>query len=177
MSVPDDGVRSAPRSVATGQRTARPSRGRPRCFGGRRGGSERCTPRPHCRLGRPRPWGGRSIRPEGGADDRGAVTVEAALALSSLVLVLALAVTALAATAASVRCLDASRELARLAARGEPERGRAVAAELAPAGARLELARAGDTVTAEVSIQLIRPLPMRIGGRAVAAVEPGVPPP
>ncbi len=79
--------------------------------------------------------------------------------------------------AASVRCQDASRELARLAARGEPERGRVIAAELAPTGARLELAQTEDTVTAEVSVQLVRPLPVRIGGRAVAALEPGVGPP
>lgn len=103
--------------------------------------------------------------------------MEAALALCSLVVVLVLAVAAVAAVAASVRCLDAARELARLAARGEPERGRAVAAVLAPTGARLELERAADTVTAEVSVQLIRPLPLRIGNRAVAAVEPGVEPP
>jgi hypothetical protein len=112
--------------------------------------------------------------PDDDGADGGAVTVEAALALCSLMVFLALAVGALAATAGTVRCLDASRELARLAARGEPDRGRAVAADLAPAGARLELARNGDTVTAEVSVQLVRPLPLRIGGRAVAAVEPGV---
>ena len=104
--------------------------------------------------------------------------MEAALALCSLVLVLGLAVGAMAAAVASVRCIDASRELARLAARGEPERGRVVAAELAPSGARLELTRADDTGHgAEVSVQLVRPLPMRISGRAVAALEPGVGPP
>ena len=106
--------------------------------------------------------------------DRGSVTVEAALALCSLAVVLALAVAAVAAMAASVRCLDAARELARLAARGEPDRGRAVAADLAPSGAVLVLESVGDTVTAEVSVQLIRPLPVRINGRAVAAAEPGV---
>ena len=110
---------------------------------------------------------------DGGARDGGAVTVEAALALCSLVLVLAMAVAAVSAAAAAVRCLDASRELARLAARGEVGRGRAIAAELAPAGARLDLTNRGDTLVAEVSVQLLRPLPMRIGGRAVAAVEPG----
>ncbi len=106
--------------------------------------------------------------------DRGAVTVEAAIALGTLVAFLALALGALAAMAAQVRCVDAARELARLAARGEPERGRVVAAQLAPDGARLELVRTGDTVTSEVSAQLVAPLPLRIGGRAVAAVEGGV---
>ena len=66
------------------------------------------------------------------ARDRGAVTVEAALALCSLVVFLALAMGAIAAVTASVRCTDAARELARLAARGEPDRGREVAAAIAP---------------------------------------------
>ena len=109
--------------------------------------------------------------------DRGAVTVEAALALCSLILFLALAVGSVAAVAATIRCLDAARELARLAARGEPDRGRAVATDLAPTGARIELAHDGDTITATVSAPLVRPFPLRMSGRAVAAAEPGVAPP
>jgi Flp pilus assembly protein TadG len=109
--------------------------------------------------------------------DRGAVTVEAALALCSLAVFLALAVGAVGAMAGSIRCLDAARELARLAARGEPERGRAVAAALAPAGARLTLTTEGDLVVAEVSAEAMPLLPVRIGGRALAALEPGVAPP
>ena len=112
-----------------------------------------------------------------GRSDRGAVTVEAAIALGMLVTFLALALFALAAMAAQVRCVDAARELARLAARGEPERGRVVAAQLAPDGARLELVRTGDTIASEVSAQLVAPLPLRIAGRAVAAVENGGTPP
>jgi hypothetical protein len=111
------------------------------------------------------------------ANDRGAVTVEAALALCSLAVFLAVAVGALAAVAGSIRCVDAARELARLAARGEPDRGHIVAAELAPSGARLTLELQGDLVVAEVSVELVRPLPARIGGRAVAALEPGAAPP
>lgn len=106
--------------------------------------------------------------------DGGAVTVEAALALCSLAAFLVVAVGAVVAVAMSIRCIDASRELARLAARGEPERGRAVAAALAPAGARLQLVHDGDTVVAEVTVELLRPLPVRISGRSVAAPEPGV---
>lgn len=104
--------------------------------------------------------------------DSGAVTVEAALALCTLSVFLAVAVGAIAAVGASIRCIDGARELARLAARGEPDRGRAVAAALAPTGARIELVQDGDTVVAEVSAELLRPLPLRIGGRAVAALEP-----
>ena len=112
-------------------------------------------------------------RPPGGAD-RGAVTVEAALALCSLAVFLAVAVGSVVAVAASIRCIDAARELARLAARGEPDRGRTVAADLAPSGARLVLVREDDVVVAEVSTELLRPLAVRISGRAVAALEPGV---
>lgn len=107
--------------------------------------------------------------------DRGAVTVEAALALCSLVVFLAVAVGAVAAVAASLRCIDAAREFARLAARGEADRGQAVARELAPNGAMLQLVRSGDTVTSEVTAELLPPLPIRVGGRAVAAVEPEAP--
>jgi len=114
-------------------------------------------------------------RPPGtavGTNDRGAVTVEAALALGSLMLVLALALGAVGAVMASVRCTDAAREFARLAARGEPERGERIAAALAPAGADLILTRTEDTVTAEVTARLLPPLPIQVGGRAVAASEP-----
>lgn len=105
--------------------------------------------------------------------DRGAVTVEAALALCSLAVFLAVAIGAMASVAASIRCVDAARELARLAARGEPDRGRSVAAELAPTGARIELVIRGDEVVAEVTAAAMSPLPLRVGGRAVAALEPG----
>lgn len=105
--------------------------------------------------------------------DRGAVTVEAALALCSLMVFLVAAVGSVAAVLVSVRCVDAAHELARLAARGEPDRGRAIAVALAPAGARIELVRDGGTVVAMVVADLVRPLPVQITGRAVAALEPG----
>jgi Flp pilus assembly protein TadG len=110
------------------------------------------------------------------ARDRGSVTVEAALALCGLAVFLALAVGAVVAVTAAVRCTDAARELARLAARGEPDRGREVAAALAPAGAHLVLtggALADEPLVAEVSTEPLAPLPVRVRGRAVAAPEPG----
>jgi hypothetical protein len=105
--------------------------------------------------------------------DGGAVTVEAALALCTLTLVTALAVTAIAVAAASVQCADAARELVRLAARGEPDRGRAVAVRLAPRGARIELVLRGDEAIGEVTAAPVPLLPARITGRAVAVLEPG----
>jgi hypothetical protein len=101
------------------------------------------------------------------------VTVEAALALCTLTLVVALAVGAITAAAVSVRCTDAARELVRLAARGEPDRGRAVAARLAPAEARIELVVRGDEAIGEVTAAPLRLLPVHLTGRAVAVLEPG----
>jgi hypothetical protein len=111
------------------------------------------------------------IRPPHG--DRGAVTVEAALALGTLTAFLALAIGALLSVDRAVRCTDAARELARLAARGEPDRGREVAAALAPAGARLDLAPDGDLLVATVTAPVLAPLPVSVGGRAVSAREGG----
>ena len=112
-------------------------------------------------------------RPPRGRSDRGAVTVEAALALGSLAVVTTLAVGALTAVGASIRCTDAARELARLAARGEPDRGRAVATRLAPRDAQITLTIRGDEATAEVAAAPVPALPVRVSGRAVAVLEPG----
>ena len=101
------------------------------------------------------------------------MTVEAALALCTLALFAALAVGAIVAAAASVRCTDAARELVRLAARGEPDRGRAVAARLAPTGARIELVLRGDEAIGEVTATPVPLLPVHLTGRAVAVLEPG----
>jgi Flp pilus assembly protein TadG len=111
-----------------------------------------------------------------GRADRGAVTVEAALAMCSLVVVVAAAIGSVAAVASSIRCIDAAREMVRLTARGEPDRGRDVATALAPAGARMELTVRGDEITAEVTTAPVPLLPWRVGGLAVGVLEPGVAP-
>jgi Flp pilus assembly protein TadG len=105
--------------------------------------------------------------------ERGAVTVEAAIALSVLTLVVVAALGAIATVAAAVRCTDAARELARLAARGEPDRGREVAATVAPGGATLELVTTGGQVRAHVRARPIGLLPLQVSGEAVGALEPG----
>ncbi|MFP5069034.1 TadE family type IV pilus minor pilin [Pseudonocardia nantongensis] len=113
-------------------------------------------------------------RSERARADDGAVTVEAALALGTLVLVAAAAVAAVAAVAGSVRCTDAARELVRQAARGDADRGRVAAATLAPTGADTELRFDGDTVVATVTARPAWPLPIRITGSATAVTEPGL---
>lgn len=109
-----------------------------------------------------------------GPADRGAVTVEAAIAMSSLVVVTVAAIGSVAAVTTSVRCIDAASELARLAARGEADRGHTVATRLAPTGAGITVSVAGDEVTVEVTAEPVALLPLRVGGRAVAVLEPGV---
>jgi Flp pilus assembly protein TadG len=106
--------------------------------------------------------------------DRGAVTVEAALALCSLVLVLALAVAAVSAAGAQLRCMDAARETARLVARGEPERARQVGELIAPGGARTEIRVVGDEVSVEVSSDIVGLPGLTVSARAVGVLEPGV---
>jgi Flp pilus assembly protein TadG len=108
-------------------------------------------------------------------DDRGMVTAELAACLPVLLLVLAVAVTAVSAVAARVRVLDAAREAARVAARGDRAAALQVAHEVAP-GAQLALSRAGPDVVAVVRART-HPfggwLPgLTVVGRAVAAIEP-----
>lgn len=106
-------------------------------------------------------------------DDRGAVTVEAALALCSLVAVMVLVVASVAAASAHLRCLDAAREAARLIARGEPERAREVGAAIAPAGAQVDVRIVGDQVEVRVSAAAVPGVPgLSLAGSALAVLEP-----
>lgn len=109
-----------------------------------------------------------------GDADRGSVTVEAAVAIGTLVLVASVAIGAVATVIASVRCVDAARELARLAARGEPDRGRTAAAGIAPGRARIELSTDGDAVLVTVAAAPVGLLPLEVSGSAAAVLEPGV---
>ena len=83
-----------------------------------------------------------------------------------------LCVAGLTAISMQVRCIDAAREAARLAARGD-ESAAAVARTIAPGGAAVELRRDGDLAVARVTAPA-RLLPgITIAAEAVAAVEPG----
>lgn len=77
------------------------------------------------------------------------VTVEAAYALSALAVFVVLSVAAIGGVAAQLRCTDAAREVARLAAAGDPAATR-VGAQVAPKGARIEVRTEGDRVVATV---------------------------
>jgi Flp pilus assembly protein TadG len=106
------------------------------------------------------------------------VTAETAVVLPVLLLVLAAAVAAVTVVGAQLRCVDAAREGARAAARGE---GSAVvlaaARRAAPAGSVAELSVTGENVRVRVSVRIaplgLLPLRVRVSADAVAAREPG----
>ncbi len=96
------------------------------------------------------------------------MTVEAAIAIASIVAVVVTCIGAILAVSMHVRCVDAAREAARLAARGDAV---SVAQAVAPEGAQITVTEHDGFVTARV--QSNTPLPgLTVGAEAVAAIEP-----
>jgi len=94
------------------------------------------------------------------------------LGIAALVVVLVLCVAGLVAISMQVRCIDAAREAARLAARGDERTAVDAARRIAPAGARVQVRRDGDFLVATV-VARSKLLPaLDIAGRAVSAAEP-----
>lgn len=104
--------------------------------------------------------------------DGGFSTVEAAFGVGTLVAVLVFCLAGVAAVSLQIRCVDAAREAARLAARADGAAS-AAAAEVIPAGAAIELRRMGGYVVARVSGRSPMLPGLVIDAEAVAAVEPG----
>jgi Flp pilus assembly protein TadG len=107
------------------------------------------------------------------------VTAETAVVLPVLLLVLAAVVAAVVVVGAQVRCVDAAREGARAAARGEDAAAvRALVARIAPDGAVTAIAVSGGEVRVTVSADVAPAGPVRlgvdVGATAVARLEPGV---
>ncbi|SFP17895.1 TadE-like protein [Geodermatophilus dictyosporus] len=107
------------------------------------------------------------------------VTAETAVVLPVLLLVLAAVVAAVVVVGAQLRCVDAAREGARAAARGEdPAVVRAVTARAAPDGAVTTVAVSGGEVRVTVRAEVVPVGPVRfgveVGATAVARLEPGV---
>ena len=109
--------------------------------------------------------------------DRGAVTAEAALALPTLAVVAAALVALGHVGVAQLRCVDAARAAARLAAREEsPSLVRARAEAAAPAGASV-VVLAGRQVAVRVTAPVMLPfgIALPVGSEAVAdAEDPGI---
>jgi hypothetical protein len=88
------------------------------------------------------------------------------------VVVLVLCLAGVTAVSMQVRCIDAAREAARLAARGDQPSAVAAARRLAPAGARVDLRRDGDFLVATVVVHSKLLPTMDIAANAVSAAEP-----
>lgn len=123
---------------------------------------------------------GRSRRPVASPrarrNDRGSVTVEMAVGMIAVVLVLLTALTGVSAAVTHLECVDAARQAARAAARGEA--GEVVGKRAAPAGATVVVTTDGDLVRATVRSRT-RPLGglvprLTLSATAVAQREPGV---
>jgi len=71
-----------------------------------------------------------------------------------------------------VRCIDAAREAARLAARGDERSAVTTARGIAPGGALVQLRRDGGVVVATVSARSNLLPTLRISATGVSAVEP-----
>jgi hypothetical protein len=111
------------------------------------------------------------------ARDAGMATVEAAIALSAVVTVVALLLAGITAVLDQLRCTDAAREAARLLARGDPDRARQAVTDIAPTGARLDVQQQGDTITVDVTLDEVSPLLPGVHphAHAVAVAEPADP--
>jgi TadE-like protein len=110
--------------------------------------------------------------------DRGSVTAEIAVALPALVVLVMAALSAVAVAIAQLRCVDAAREAARAAARGDAlPVVRGIARHSAPPQAAVTVTAHGDQVSVAVSanVRLLsgRAPAIAVEGRAVAAIETG----
>jgi hypothetical protein len=113
----------------------------------------------------------------GSRRERGSATAEFAVAMPGVVLLLLVGLTAVAALIAKVECVDAAREAARTAARGD--NGVAAGTRAAPTHAHVSVST-GESVRATVTAPVI-PLgsvlsSLTVSGSAVAEAEPGVAP-
>jgi len=94
------------------------------------------------------------------------------MAIAAMVIVLLLCTSGIAAVSTQLRCIDAAREAARLAARGDPA-ATVVGIGLAPPGASMDVRRDGGYIVARVSSRAALLPGVVIVGEAVSAAESG----
>lgn len=103
------------------------------------------------------------------------VTAELAACLPVLMLLLAVALSAVSVASLRVRAADAAREAARAAARGDTVTAQQLAAAAAP-GAHVRITTSADEVTAVATVEAHLPVPflpeVTVREQAVAAREP-----
>ncbi|WP_197321755.1 TadE family type IV pilus minor pilin [Saccharomonospora sp. NB11] len=117
-------------------------------------------------------------RPHGGVRyrDRGAVTVEAAIAVCALVAVFGLVLAGVATVVDHLRCMDAAAQAARVLARGTPEAvARQVVEATAPDGVAMTVDRTAEYVIVRVRASAAGGLVpgLVVQGEAQAMIEPG----
>lgn len=98
--------------------------------------------------------------------------MEAAFGVATLVAVLSLCLAGIAALAMQVCCIDAAREAARLAARGDERSAIAAARAVAPGGAGVQIRHDGGFVVATVTARSNLLQLLQISATAMAAAEP-----
>ncbi len=98
--------------------------------------------------------------------------MEAAFGVATLVAVLMLCLAGITAVSMQVRCIDAAREAARLAARGDERSAIAAARGVAPGGAAVEIRRDGGFMVATVTAKSTLLEALHVAATGVAAVEP-----
>ena len=92
----------------------------------------------------------------GERDDEGFATAEAAVAMPALLAVLALAVGVVVSVGGQLRCVDAARAAARVAARGDSDASaRSAALLVAPRGAHVTIRHHGGVVEVEVTARVL----------------------
>lgn len=115
-------------------------------------------------------------RPAGSRDDEGTVTAELALGLVAVVLVLAALLVTTSAVSTRMRCLDAARTAARVAALGVADAEVSEAAQRVVPGARVVVTREPPwvevTVTTAVGGGWFTGGAVTVAGSATAWVEP-----
>ncbi|WP_414467482.1 TadE family type IV pilus minor pilin [Mycobacterium intermedium] len=89
-----------------------------------------------------------------------------------MVVVLVVCLAGITAVSMQVRCIDAAREAARLAARGDDSAAVSVARTIAPAAAQIQVRRDGDFLVATVVAHSTLLPGLDIAARAVSAAEP-----
>jgi len=101
--------------------------------------------------------------------DRGSVTVEAALVLAVLVVVVASCLAGIGCVVAQMRCADAAREAARLTGRGDSAAAAAAVTAIGPSGAVLSVDVGAKLVTVTVSVGAVSGLLPGVVVRASAS--------
>jgi hypothetical protein len=93
--------------------------------------------------------------------------------IAALVAVLVLCLAGITAVSMQVRCVDAAREVARLAARGDDRSAVAAARGIAPGGAAVRVRRDGEIVVATVTARSDLLPALVISATGISAMEPG----